>query len=107
MEPNTNILGILSVAELGVGTAISYSMYKPIAEKNTEKVIALYHLFINFYKKIAFIIFVSGLILLPFLPYLVNNYSLDVNIYISFFLMLVSIVLSYSFAAKSSKKLSC
>ena len=41
----TSIIGMLAVAELGVGSAISYSMYKPIVEENKDKIAALYRLY--------------------------------------------------------------
>lgn len=98
-----SIVGFLSVAELGVGTAITFSMYKPIVEKNNDKVAALYQLFRKSYWVIGGIIFVFGLALIPALPYLAKDYTtLNISLSGTFFLMLVSIVLSYMFSAKTS-----
>ena len=96
-----SIIGFLSVAELGIGTAIAFSIYKPIVENNTKKIAALYYL----YKKICLIIgafiFISGCVLMPFLPYFARDYAaLDVNIYRTFFLMLVSVCLTYTYSSK-------
>ena len=52
----TSILGFLAVAELGVGSAITFCMYKPIVEGDTDKVSALYHLFTKLYLIIGAII---------------------------------------------------
>ena len=41
----TSIIGFLAVAELGVGSAITFCMYKPIVEGDNDKVSALYGLF--------------------------------------------------------------
>ena len=98
-----SIVGFLSVAELGVGTAISFSMYKPIVEHDDKKVAALYNLFRKVYLVIGIIILTAGIVLLPFLPFLVADFtSLNVNIYLTFVLMLVSVVITYGFSAKTS-----
>ncbi len=98
-----SIIGFLSVAELGIGTAITFCMYKPIVDGDTDQVAALYHLFRKLYLLIGAVIFVGGLSILPFLKYLAKDYpSLDVNMYLTFFLMLLSVTLTYLFSAKTS-----
>ena len=98
-----SILGFLSVAELGVGTAIVFCMYTPIVEKNNEKVAALYQLFTKVYLVIGGVILTVGIALMPFIPYIAKDYAqLDVNIYRTFFLTLVSVVLTYAFNSKLS-----
>lgn len=98
-----SIIGFLSVAELGVGIAITFCMYKPIVNGENDKVSALYHLFTKLYLLIGAIILVAGCILLPLLPYLTADYNyINQNIYLTFFLMLVSVVLSYLFSSKTS-----
>ncbi len=98
-----SILGFLSVAELGVGTAIVFCMYTPIVEKNDEKVAALYQLFSKVYWIIGGIILVVGVVLMPFIPYIAKDYAqLDVNIYSTFFITLISVVLTYAFNSKLS-----
>ena len=98
-----SIIGILSLAELGVGTAITFCMYKPIVEENHDQVSALYHLFRKLYAVIGIIVLAVGLLLIPFLPYLAKDYArLDIDLYGSFLLMLVSVVLTYFFGAKTA-----
>ncbi len=98
-----SIIGFLSVAELGVGSAITFCMYKPIVEGNKDKVSALYHLFTKLYLIIGAIILVAGCVLIPLLPYLAADYQgVNQNLYLSFFLMLVSVVLTYLFSSKTS-----
>ena len=63
-----SIIGFLSVAELGVGSAITFCMYKPIVEGKTEKIVALYQLFNKIYITIGAIILICGLVLIPFIP---------------------------------------
>ena len=88
----TSILGFLAVAELGVGSAITFCMYKPIVEGDTDKVSALYHLFTKLYLIIGAIILAVGCIVIPLLPYLAADYqSIDQNLYLTFFLFLLSV----------------
>lgn len=91
-----SILQVLNMAELGFSSAIVYSMYKPIAEHEIEKVCAL----LNFYRKIYYavgtVILVGGLILTPFIPKLINgSYPQDINIYYLYILYLANTVISY------------
>jgi O-antigen/teichoic acid export membrane protein len=98
-----SILEVLSVAELGVGLAITYCMYKPIVDGDNNKVSALYHLFTKLYLIIGGIILVAGCVVLPLLPYLAKDYTdINVNLYLTFALMLVSVVISYLFSSKTS-----
>lgn len=98
-----SIIGLLSVAELGVGSAIIYSMYRPIVDGEKRKVAALYCLYRRLYRMIGAVIFIAGLAVMPFLPRLIGDYdSLDVNVYSTFLLTLISVVLSYLYSAKTS-----
>ena len=98
-----SILDFLSVAELGVGTAITFCMYKPIVEGDNDKVSALYGLFTKLYFIIGGIILVVGCALMPALPYIAKDYlETNVNLCLTFALMLVSVVLSYGFSSKTS-----
>lgn len=98
-----SIVGVLSIAELGIGTAIVFCMYKPIVDGDNDKVSALYGLFKKVYLIIGGIITVGGCVVMPLLPYLAKNYqTMDVNLYLTFGLMLISVVLSYVFSAKIS-----
>lgn len=98
-----SLIGFLSVAELGVGSAITFCMYKPIVEQDNSKVAALYQLFTKVYRVIGVIMLLTGIGLIPFLPYLARDYiGLNVNLGLTFLLMLLSIVLSYVFSAKTS-----
>ena len=96
-----SIIGFLSIAELGVGTAITFCMYKPIVNNDIEKISSLYRLFIKFYTVVGLIILGVGLIITPLIPYIAKDYG-DINLYLTFILMLISIVISYVYSAKSS-----
>ena len=68
----TSILLVLNLAELGVGSAMVFSMYKPIADKNEEEICKLLSLYRLYYRIIGIVIAVAGLILMPFIPSLIS-----------------------------------
>ncbi len=99
----TNIFAFLNLAELGVGSAIVFSMYKPIAEGDTEKVKTLQQLYKNFYSIISLIVIVLGLIILPCLKWLIQgDVSVSVNIHILYVLYLINTLIGYICAHKRS-----
>ncbi len=99
----TSLVGVLAIAELGVGSAITFCMYKPIVDGENEKVSALYRLFTKVYLIIGGVILVVGAGIAPFLRVLAKDYSaLDTNLYLTFALMLSSVVVSYFFSSKTS-----
>ena len=100
----TSVLDVLSLAELGVGSAMVYAMYRPIAEEDTEIVCALLNLYKKIYRMIGGFIAVIGLILLPFIRnFISGDVPKDINIYIIFFVYIVNTSGSYFlFAYKSS-----
>ena len=69
----TDILSMLSLAELGIGSALNYSLYKPVAEGNLEKIKSYMRLYRKAYLTIAGVIMVIGLAITPFLPYLLKE----------------------------------
>lgn len=92
----TSILQVLNLAELGVGSAMVYSMYKPIAEDDNESICALMKLYRSYYRVIGIIILAVGMCLLPFIPKLIkSDVPPDINIYILYLLNLAVTVLSY------------
>lgn len=97
-----SILGFLSIAELGVGTAITFSMYKPIVENDTDTVSALYYLYRKIYFIIFLVILVVGGILTPFIPYFAKEQTGTFNIYLTYFLFLIAQLITYLFAYKTS-----
>lgn len=97
-----SILGFLAVAELGIGSAIVFSMYKPISDGDIDKVSALYHLYKKIYLIIFLVINLVGLIITPFLPVLASGFTIGKEIYFTYILFLVSTSISYLYAYKSS-----
>ena len=100
----TSVLQVLNLAELGVGSAMVFSMYKPIAENDEITICALMKLYKIYYRAIGLIIAIVGGLLTSFIPKLISGeVPSDINIYILYLLNLGSTVLSYwLFAYKNS-----
>ena len=101
----SDVLQVLSLAELGVTTAIVYRFYDPISRNDVQYVGKLMNFFKRVYYLIAAIITVIGLAIMPFIPYLVNDISevpADVNLYVVYALFLGNTVSSYLFTYKLS-----
>ena len=103
-ELYTNILSLLSMAELGVGTALNFSLYGPVARHDTEKIKSYMQLYRRAYRVIAVVIAVIGLCLAPFLKYLVKSPGSitlrDLTLY--YLIFLFNTVTSYFVAYKYS-----
>lgn len=99
-----SVLQVLNLAELGVGSAMVYSMYKPIVDNDSAMICALMHLYRIYYRCIGSAIAIVGLILTPFIPKLIHgDLPGDLNIYVLYLLNLGATVLSYwLFAYKNS-----
>lgn len=91
----SNVLGILSLADLGMATAMMYSLYKPLAKKDYK----LINAYMNFYKKvynyIAIIVTVFGILMIPFLKYMINLPENIPHIYLYYIILLSNTVVSY------------
>lgn len=99
----TNILTILSFAELGVGSAIVYNLYKPIADNDQNKINLLLKFYKDTYAKIGTIMLIVGLILVPFIPYLIKDVpNISENIYIIYVIFLLDTVVSYFFTYRTA-----
>lgn len=99
----TNIFTFLNLAELGIGSAIVFAMYKPIAENDIEKIKSLQNLYKKFYLTISAIVLVVGLIITPFLKFLIKGgVSVDINIYVLYLMYLANTLVGYFSAHKRS-----
>lgn len=97
-----SLVQILSFFELGVGTAIVFSLYKPLAQNDVEKIKSLMQLYKKTYITIGLLIFVLGATLLPFLGLLVHV-SIDLSfVRLLFFLFVVNAAVSYFFSYRAS-----
>lgn len=90
-----DILNMLSLADLGFGTAMTFSMYKPLAEKDYDKLAGLTNFYKKIYRVIAMSITCIGVALIPFLKYLINLDSDIPNLTLYYVLSLANTVASY------------
>lgn len=99
----TNLLSMLSLAELGFGSAIVFKLYKPIEEQDRHRIQVLMKLYRQVYRIVGAVIVVVGLCLIPFLPRLVRDYDLlaerGLNAIVLFVIYLFNTASSYWFFA--------
>lgn len=93
----TSILGILSLMELGFGSAIVFSMYKPVADGDTDLICAYLEYYKKIYRWIGLTILGIGLLLMPFLKLLIRDPTIpgDLNLHVCYLLYLGNSVISY------------
>ncbi len=92
----TSVLHVLNLAELGVGSAMVFSMYQPIAENDDKKICALMNLYKKYYRIIGLVVLCVGLLITPIVPHLIKNgVPSDMNVYILYLLNLMATVFSY------------
>lgn len=98
----TNILSMLSLAELGVGSAIVYALYKPLAVGDKEKIASLVKFYGQCYRMIGIAVGVIGIALMPFLNLLIEEPNIKESIYLIYGLFLFNSASSYFFSYRSS-----
>ena len=92
----SNILTILSFSELGIGSAIIFSLYKPIADEDQKQICKLMNLFRTAYRYIALFITLAGMALIPFLDILISDVpDIKESIALLYCLFLANTVASY------------
>lgn len=96
----SNVLGILALTELGIGTAIGYSLYEPLAKNDTNKVRSLMQFYKKAYRIIALVVLFLGLVILPFLPFLIKDTTGINNLNIIYLIFLLNMVIGYLFSYK-------
>lgn len=98
----TNILSMLSLTELGLGSAIGFSLYKPLADNDTESIKSLMHFYKMAYRVIALVISAMGLALIPFLDLLIKDPGEIQHIPFIYLVFLYNTVISYLFTYKTT-----
>ena len=89
-----NILTILNLFELGIGSSITYNLYKHIKENDKETIKSIMHFYKKAYNYIAILVFIIGLLFIPFLNCIVKV-TVNINIYIIYLLFLINTVSTY------------
>ena len=96
----TNILTVLNLFELGIGSSITYNLYKYIKDKNKETIKSIMYFYKKTYNYIALLILSIGLLIVPFIKYIVKDVTVNINIYLIYILFLLSIVATYILSYK-------
>lgn len=99
----SNVISMLSLAELGVGSAIIYSLYKPIAVDDKEKIASLMHLYKIIYRVIGFVILGLGVVSIPLVMMTIGDVSaIKENVYVIYGLFLFNTVNGYFLSYRGS-----
>lgn len=98
----TNLVAMLSIAELGLGPAMIFRLYRPLEEHNLDLVKSLLRFYRNGYRLIALVVLFVGAIVLAVLPTAVTDPPVGISIYFAFALFLLDTVLSYLMSYKRS-----
>lgn len=100
----SSLLNFLNLAELGIGSAVQFFLYQPIAENDEDTIRRLLGLIQDTYRRIGLFIFGVGMLLMPFLRLLISeDLPDDINIYVIYLLNLLQTILPYwLFACKST-----
>lgn len=96
----TNILSLLSLTELGIGSAIAFSLYKPLAKQDIEVIKSLMFFYKKAYRYIALVIGILGVGLVPFLDVLIKDPGDMKHIPFIYLIFLYNTVVSYLFSYK-------
>lgn len=97
-----SIISMMSLADLGIGTAIICHMYRPVAEKNQQKINSLLHFYKSCYIAISGVVLLIGIVVGFFLPLLVGDVEIPDSIYLIYVLFLADCLSSYFLAYKKS-----
>lgn len=99
----TNILTMLSLAELGIGGAIGFALYKPLAEDDKEKIASLMGFYGKAYKIIGCVVALVGLLMMPFLTVIITDQpNIKENLYVIYLVYLFSTASTYFFSYRSA-----
>ncbi len=96
----SNILSVLALAELGVSVAMTYFLYKPLAERDEKQIAAFMNFYATAYRLIGCFVLVVGAAVTPFLPYIIRDPGGIENIPLIYLLYVASSGVSYFFAYK-------
>jgi O-antigen/teichoic acid export membrane protein len=98
----SNLFVLMSFAEFGIGTVMVYSLYEPIAKKDTKKIANIYIFFRKIYVIMSFVSALIGILLIPTLKYIVKT-ELSINsVELYYLLFLISMIISNMIAYKTN-----
>jgi len=97
-----NILSLLSLADLGIGAALNYFLYKPLAEQNESLTAAYMNFYSVAYRIIGVVVIGVGASLIPILPYIIREQTSIPNLSQIYFLYVLNSGVTYFFSYKSA-----
>lgn len=98
-----NLLGFLNLAELGIGSAIGYVLYKPLFDNNHGKINEIISVFGFLYRRIGTVILLSGILLSAFLPFIFSKSEVSITlVYFAYYSFLTSSLIGYYFNYKQT-----
>lgn len=97
----SQLISYLSLVDLGIGSAATYALYKPLAEKNYSRLNIVISTINSFYKKIAILIFFLGISMNFIIPFFLKQEGIGLKIYLYWSLYVVNTSISYIFAKYS------
>lgn len=98
-----NVLSLLTLTELGIGTAMTYALYKPVADDDKDKIASYMKTYEMAYRVVGIVVFILGLAIMPFLNLVVTEQpNIPENMYVLYLLFLFSTASSYFFSYRSS-----
>ncbi len=95
-----SVLSLLSLTELGMGSAFTYALYKPLANKEYERLGRLMNFYAVAYRIVALVVFLLGFCIVPFLPGILRDVPQVEHVTLIFLLFLLNSSLSYLFSYK-------
>ncbi len=99
----SNILTVLSFAELGIGNAIVFSLYKPLAENDNDRIRSIMKLYAKAYRIVGTFVFAAGLCIIPFMDYIIKDApDIKENLVVIYLLFLFNTSASYFFSYKKT-----
>lgn len=96
----TNILTVLSIADLGISTAVNYCLYKPLSDKNYKRVSTIMTFYKRVYNIFGVVVLVIGLLIIPFLKFIIRE-PID-NLYLIYLIYLFTTVITYFISYKDA-----
>ena len=98
----TSVISMMSLTDLGIGSAIIYHLYRPAANEDYDVICSLLKFYRNSYIIISIIVLIIGCIIMVFIPVIVGDVVINYNIYLIFFFFLIDCLISYFLSYKKS-----
>lgn len=96
----SSIISLLSLADLGFGIALPFSLYKPLAENDKKKIQTIMNFYAKVYSIVGIVVLIVGVSLMPFLPFIIKKMPNIAHIRVIYLLFVINSTVSYLFIYK-------